>query len=67
MKCSNGNDGQYIESLCATCPLGEKPCPVIYAHFEYGYAACGNEDIAKVLNVFISDKDGKCRIKELLK
>lgn len=47
---SNGSEGMVFNEECATCPLGEEPCPVASVQIHYNYKAANNEVATAILN-----------------
>lgn len=63
---SNGSEGEYLENQCATCPLGDKLCPVRHVQLMHNYDQCTNPQLKSAMEILI-DEDGDCQLRPLLK
>ncbi len=50
----NSSEGEPFEEDCATCPLGEYPCPIAGVQLEFNYVSCNNKIGRDILNRFIT-------------
>ena len=69
---ANSTEGMQLEEECASCPLGQKGCPIYIAQALYNYEACNNKLARAILNSLVEQGEDDpwpylgCRMKPLL-
>lgn len=60
----NGSSGEILDNQCASCSLGQSPCPVLLVQLTYNYDQVdkGQEKLREAMEILV-DKRGVCQVK----